>query len=226
MSWPRDWHDVIFRVLALCEGNPPVAGVFPSQRPVTRSIGVFFDVRLNKRLSKQSGSRWFETSWCSIWRHYDDSNLIYRHSRTLARVATVTCWLYPNKFYLNLSYLNLLRSTAKTQLRVTFQIKLPLTVIHLFFMSIKHWSPVEYHVHIGHRYLLKIMKLCCDDNFLIWTQAAWVMGCWFNIRCCFTSTGILIWRNRTILRRSDIHNGIPYACKMVTSLYWIQCLIC
>ena len=29
-------------------GNSPVAGEFPAQRPVTRSFGVFFDMRLNK----------------------------------------------------------------------------------------------------------------------------------------------------------------------------------
>ena len=29
-------------LLALCEGNPPVTGWFPSQRPVTRSFDVFF----------------------------------------------------------------------------------------------------------------------------------------------------------------------------------------
>ena len=28
--------------------------IFPAQRPVTQSFGVFFDLRLNKRLSKQS----------------------------------------------------------------------------------------------------------------------------------------------------------------------------
>ena len=39
----------IFSVLlALCEGNSPVTGEFPSQRPVTRSFDVFFDLRLNK----------------------------------------------------------------------------------------------------------------------------------------------------------------------------------
>ena len=31
-----------------------VTGKFPAQRPVTRSFGVFFNLRLNKRLSKQS----------------------------------------------------------------------------------------------------------------------------------------------------------------------------
>ena len=48
-------------LLALCEGNPPVIGGFPSQRPVTRNYDVFFDLRLDKRLRKQSRRRWFET---------------------------------------------------------------------------------------------------------------------------------------------------------------------
>ena len=39
--------------LALCAGNSPVTGEFPAQWPVTRSFDVFFDLRLNKRLSKQ-----------------------------------------------------------------------------------------------------------------------------------------------------------------------------
>ena len=36
-----------------CAGNSPVTGELTSQRPVTRSFDVFFDLRLNKRLSKQ-----------------------------------------------------------------------------------------------------------------------------------------------------------------------------
>ena len=40
-------------LLALCAGNSPVSGEFHSQRPVTESIDVFFDLRQNKRLSKQ-----------------------------------------------------------------------------------------------------------------------------------------------------------------------------
>ena len=48
-------------LLALCAGNSPVTGELPSQKPVTRIFDVFFDLRLNKRLSKQSRRRWFET---------------------------------------------------------------------------------------------------------------------------------------------------------------------
>ena len=40
-------------LLAFCAGNSPVFGEFPSQKLVTRGFYVFFDLRLNKRLSKQ-----------------------------------------------------------------------------------------------------------------------------------------------------------------------------
>ena len=42
---------------------------FPTQRPVTRSFDVFFDLRLNTRLSKQSWGWWFETLSRPLWRH-------------------------------------------------------------------------------------------------------------------------------------------------------------
>ena len=59
----------ISALLVLCEGNSPVTGEFPSQRPVTRSFGVFFDLSLNKRLSKPTRRRWFETQSPSLWHH-------------------------------------------------------------------------------------------------------------------------------------------------------------
>ena len=55
--------------LALCAGNSPVTAEFPSQRPVTWSLDVSFDLRLNKRLNKQSRRRWFETLSRLLWRH-------------------------------------------------------------------------------------------------------------------------------------------------------------
>ena len=59
----------IFRVTGpLCrEFTGP--GEFPTQRPVTRSFDVYFDLRLNKRLCKQSWGWWFETLLCPLWRH-------------------------------------------------------------------------------------------------------------------------------------------------------------
>ena len=62
----------ISALLALCAGNSPVTGEFPSQRPVTRSFDVFFDLRLNKRLIKQSRRGWFETPSHPLWRYCND----------------------------------------------------------------------------------------------------------------------------------------------------------
>ena len=59
--------ETFFALLALC-------GDFTghrSERPVTQSFGVLFDVRLDKRLSKQSGNRWFETPSRPLWYHSD-----------------------------------------------------------------------------------------------------------------------------------------------------------
>ena len=57
--WWRHQMEAFSASLALCAGNSPVAGEYPSQRPVTRSFDVFFDRRLIKRLSKQAWGWWF-----------------------------------------------------------------------------------------------------------------------------------------------------------------------
>ena len=53
MYW-RHQMETFSALLALCARNSPVTGEFPSQRPVSWSFNVFFDLGLNKRLSKQS----------------------------------------------------------------------------------------------------------------------------------------------------------------------------
>ena len=73
----------VFALLVLCAGNSSVAGEFPSQRPVTRNFDVFFDLRLNKRLGKQSRRRWFKTPLRPLWSHCNEkwysSVILYRH---------------------------------------------------------------------------------------------------------------------------------------------------
>ena len=49
-----------------------VTGHLCRQRPVTRSLDVFFDLRLNKRLSKQWWGCSFETPSRPLWRHYNE----------------------------------------------------------------------------------------------------------------------------------------------------------
>ena len=60
-SWCRHQMETFSALQAICAGNSPVTGEFPARRPVTRSFDVFFDLRLNKWLRKQSWGWWFET---------------------------------------------------------------------------------------------------------------------------------------------------------------------
>ena len=72
-TWWRHQTETFSALLAICAGNSPVPGEFPTQRPVTRSFDVYFDLRPNKWLSKQSWVWWFETLSCSLWRHCNES---------------------------------------------------------------------------------------------------------------------------------------------------------
>ena len=61
-SWWRHEMETFYALLAICAEISPVL-------PVTRSFDVFCDLRLDKRLSKQSRGWWFETPSRPLWRH-------------------------------------------------------------------------------------------------------------------------------------------------------------
>ena len=66
---PKWWHHQMktsSALLAFGEGNSPAIGEFRSQRPMTRSFDVFFDLCPNKQLSKKSWGWWFETTSRSL----------------------------------------------------------------------------------------------------------------------------------------------------------------
>ena len=50
-------------------GNSLVTSDFSSQRPVTWRFDIFFDLRLNKQLSKQSRWWWLQMPSCLLWCH-------------------------------------------------------------------------------------------------------------------------------------------------------------
>ena len=69
MPWWCHQMETFSTLLALCAGNSPVTGECPSQRPVTWSFYVFFEMRLKERLRKQSLGWWIETPLLPLWRH-------------------------------------------------------------------------------------------------------------------------------------------------------------
>ena len=84
-AWWRHQMEPFTPLLAFCAVNSPVIGEFPAQRPVTRSFDVFFDLRLNKQLSKQLWGWWFETQSCPSWRHCSEKYMSFQKSNELKR---------------------------------------------------------------------------------------------------------------------------------------------
>ena len=92
-------------LLAICAGNSPVTGEFHAQRPVTQSFDVFFDLCLNKRLSKQSWGWWFETPSRSLWRHCNERLLkasfnvpATTRTTTLTTFLVLCSWFYRMRY--------------------------------------------------------------------------------------------------------------------------------
>ena len=83
-AWWRNQMKTFSALLAICAGKSSVPGEFPAQRPVTRRFHVFFHLRLNKPLSKQSWGWWFETLSRPLWRHCNGLICIWK-------VLSVTC---------------------------------------------------------------------------------------------------------------------------------------
>ena len=92
--WWRHQMETFSVLLALCAGNSPVTGEFPSQRPVTRSFYVFFGLRLNKRWSKQSRRRWSETQSLWLWRHCNAHLYLINHHISIIQTMKLDTSVY------------------------------------------------------------------------------------------------------------------------------------
>ena len=92
VSWWRHQMETFSVLLALCVGNSPVPGEFPTQRPVTRSFDVFFDLHTNKGLSKQWWGWWLETPLCPLWRHCNVNSFFFHHQAIIWTNNNQTLW--------------------------------------------------------------------------------------------------------------------------------------
>ena len=89
-------------LLAICVGNSPVSGEFPTQWSVTRSFDVFFDLCPNERLSKHSGGWWFETLSCPLWRHSNGRPIFHLDISHLLDACSVCCCTLQNGKHIKL----------------------------------------------------------------------------------------------------------------------------
>ena len=101
IPWWRHQMETFSALQAICAGNSPVTGEFPTKRPVTRSYDVCFDLRLKKRLSKQWWGWWFETQLRPLWRHCDTIGKLWGtwHMKYKVQgVALILCAWKPQSF--------------------------------------------------------------------------------------------------------------------------------
>ena len=67
ITWWRHQMEIFPALLALCAGNSPFTGEFPTQRTVTRSLDTFFDMCLNKGWVNNREA----DDWRRHWAHND-----------------------------------------------------------------------------------------------------------------------------------------------------------
>ena len=102
-QWRRrgmETHDDVIKWKHFPRNWPFVRGIhrsrwIPTQRPVTRSFDVFFDLRLNKRLSKQPWGWWFETPSRSLWRQCNGFSHYWPAMRRLQRPSSIVRRKWP-----------------------------------------------------------------------------------------------------------------------------------
>ena len=102
----------IFRVTGHLCGEFTGPRWIPRTKAVTPSFDVFFDLRLNKRLSKQSWGWWFETLSRSLRRHRNASFLLHYHFDN-RRVAQFQ-WSHCERYDWNLSISSHARNREQT----------------------------------------------------------------------------------------------------------------
>ena len=80
----------IFRVTGHLCGEFTGLRWIPRTKPMMRSVDVFFDLRLNKRLSRQSWGWWFERLSRPLWRQCNETMYVCMHAFTS---VCVCLWL-------------------------------------------------------------------------------------------------------------------------------------
>ena len=150
-TWWRHQMETLSVLLAFCAGNSLMTGEFPTQRHVTQSFGVFFDLRLNNRLGKQSCYWWLETPSCPLWRHLND---IYR---LVQRVSTVPIFFHCTPHRFPHGFYNLRKSE-------NFSHVIVLSRIHLCYTAMVYNSIAQHSCAYIYIYICVCVCLCINKT--------------------------------------------------------------
>ena len=143
-------------LLTIWAGNSPVPGELPAQRPVTRSFDIFFDLRPNKRLSKQWWSWWFETPSRPLWRQCNwcpNRRSLRRWRRAIGGWQRHRHCPQNNLF-----------NEAESSIQYRLQVRRPSSELVLAYYTFHHWENIW--VKFDTRYV--------DCHRLKWIWAYWL----------------------------------------------------
>ena len=160
-------NENIFRVTGPLCGEFTGPGEFPTQRPVTRSFDVFFDLRLNKRLSKQTWGWWFETLSWSLWRQCNGFHiLLWNCQQVKAKGVTddkstlvhVMAWCrQATSHYLSQCWPRSMSPYGVTRLQWVLRPRAPCILITQFILS--HYNiifAINWKIHCPHDIVLQL----------------------------------------------------------------------
>ena len=136
-------NGTIFRVTCPLCGEFTGPGEFPAQRPATRSFDVFFDLLMNKRLSKQPLDLWFERPPWSLW----------RHCNVLSHLTVA--WQHFQRYIMCSCYAD--SGTSKGRLSIKFSLKIQMRTL---FQGIPR-SMTEIILNCRYRCMIKYFKSGC-----------------------------------------------------------------
>ena len=141
----RHQRETFSALLALCAGNSPVTGEFPAQRPVTRSFDAFFDLRLNKRLSKRSWGWWFETPSRSLCRHCYDRGQLLTGSDILSMMwFHITLMSHKRNVILQQYFHNFMQCISELQWRhIPFNPWIMYLILAVFSVAVLKYRPIH-----------------------------------------------------------------------------------
>ena len=100
-------------LLSLCAGNSPATVNSPHRGQWRGTLMFFFDLRRNKRLSKQPWGWWFKTPSWSLWRQCNEQNVLltltsmclYIYIYAYRSICFIYIYLYACVYVLFLFYL-------------------------------------------------------------------------------------------------------------------------
>ena len=167
IPWWRHQMETFSALLAICAGNSPVSGECPTQRPVTRSFDAYFDLRPNKRLSKQSWGWWFETLSPPLWRH---RNALYIYTAWSYHISLQETFIYMSgrksgtNVYIPISQVFNLRWALYAPLHNTCIWQNPLSCTHRIIVS----SMMSNHIYKPDFWCHRSIKVVCAHSDKFW----------------------------------------------------------